>query len=97
MLGRKRNNFAQVCKKLFWRAIYYTNTRPEPDSQSGSMSCKGLGIQALWIIHEYNLATNIAIQLLTQHHTWKMGSSIFDAMSGLKFTSTTRAYFPSMT
>ena len=40
---------------------------------------------------EYDLTTEISIRLLIQPRTCKIGSSIFAAMSRLKFASTTRA------
>ena len=57
-------------------------------------SCRGLGGQGPWIILEYDLATSIVIQLLIQPRTCKMSSSIFSAMSQIKFASTTRASLP---
>ena len=42
-LGRKRNNFARVGMKIFWHAMYCANPNPELESQSGSLSYKGLG------------------------------------------------------
>ena len=60
-LGKKINNFARVGTKLFWRAIYCANPKPEPDPQSGSLFRKRLGRRAPRIIWEYDLATAIAI------------------------------------
>ena len=78
--------------KIFCHTIYCVNPKPGPNSQSGSMSRKGLGIQDPWIISEYNLATVIAIRPLTQPSTFKMGSSLFSAMSRLNLASKTWAY-----
>ena len=89
-------SFVRVCAKIFWRVIYCANPRPEPDSQSGFMSHRALCIRAPRIIWEYDLATAIATRTLTNPHTCEMVSSIFSAMSRLKFASTTRAPFPSI-
>ena len=89
-------SFVRMWVKLFRRAVYCANPTPEPDSQSGSMSRRGLGRRASLIMREYDLATAIAIRPITQPCTCEMGSSIFAAMSQLKFASTTRASFPSM-
>ena len=59
--GGRRKSFVQLYKKLFWRAIYCANTRPETDIQSGSMSCRGLVRQSPWIMHDYNRANVIVI------------------------------------
>ena len=48
------------------------------------------------IIRDYDLVTVILIQTLIHPRTGKMGSSIFNAMSLLKFASTTKGSFPSM-
>ena len=53
-----------------------------------------MGIKATWIICDQDPATTIAIQPLTQIRFYKMGSSIFAAISRLKLASTTRASFP---
>ena len=90
---RKQKSFVRVCAKLFWRKIYCANPIPETDSQSVSIYHIGLGRQDPRIICEYDLATAIAIRPLTHTHRWEMGSSIFDAMSWLKFASTTRESF----
>ena len=47
--GRKKV-FLRLCAKLFWRMIYYANPKPKPDSQSRSLSCRGLGRRAPQII-----------------------------------------------
>ena len=92
--GKKK--FADSRVKLFWRAIYCANPRPNPGSQSGSRSCRGLKSRAPRIMLEYGLAIAIAIRPLIQPRTCEMGSSIFAAMSQLKFASTTRASLLSM-
>ena len=83
----KRNNFAWVGPKIFWRVIYFANRNPETDSHYVSLSQKILGKWYPWIIREYYLATAIVIRPLTHPRTCKMGSSIFAAMSQLKFAS----------
>ena len=85
-----------MCTKLFWSVIYCANPRPEPDTHSGSLSCRGLGIWYPRIIWEYNLAIVIAIWPLTHSCTCEMVSSIFSSINQLKFASTTRAPFPRM-
>ena len=50
----------------------------------------------MWIMREYELATEIVIQPLIQTCVCEMGSSIFAAMSRLKFACTTRASLPSI-
>ena len=94
--GRTLKSFVRVYAKLFLLAIYCTNTRPKPKYQYSYLSCREFIRRALQIIREYDLATMIAIQPLTQPHTFEMGSSIFATMNWLKFVSTTRASFPSM-
>ena len=97
MRGRsEKKSFVRVRMELLWRDIYCANTRPEPDFQSVSLSCKGLGRQDTWIIREYDLATVIAIRKSTQMRACEMGSSIFVATSPLKFASMTRTSFTSM-
>ena len=49
-LGKKRYNFVQVGAKLFWPAIYCTNPKPKPESQSSYLSRKGLRRRFLQII-----------------------------------------------
>ena len=88
--------FAYSRAKLLWCAIYCANLKPGAGSQSGSWSQRGLGSQALKILREYDLAKAIVIQLLIQPCACKVDSSIFSVMSRLKFSSTTRASFPSM-
>ena len=95
-LSKKRNNFAWVCVKLFWHMIYFANHRPETDSQSESLSHKGLGRRSPQIIRQYDFATAITIWPLNQPCTCKTGYSIFSSTSWLKFASTTRVSFPSM-
>ena len=94
--GRKWKSFFLVCAKMFWRAIYCANPRPEPYYQSGSLSHRVLVRQDPLIIHEYYLATAIVIQPLTQPRTCKIGSSIFSATRKPEFASTTRVSFPIM-
>ena len=67
--------------KLLWRAIYCANTRNDYVSQSGSRSCRGLGMRSPRIMQEYDLTKAIAILLLTQPRTCEKGSSSFFAMS----------------
>ena len=88
--------FTDVSAKLLWRVIYCANPRPNVRSQSWSWFRRGLGIRALWVIREYNLATPIAIWLIIHPRTYKIGSSIFASMSRIKFASKTRASFPSI-
>ena len=92
----KRNSFVWMCAKLFWRYIYCANPRRDLDSQSSSLSWRGFRRKDTWIICDYNLATAIAIRLLTHPHTCEMISSIFSTISRLKFASMTRASFPSI-
>ena len=54
------------------------------------------GDQALRIMREYDLVTAISIRALIKPCTWKMGSSIFAAMSRLKFMSITRDFLSSI-
>ena len=95
-LGRRWKSFARVCAKLFWIVIYCSNLRPEPNSQSGSLSHRGMGSQYPLIMCYCGCATAILIQMLIHPHTCKMGSSIFAAMIWLKFVSTNRASLPSI-
>ena len=44
---RRLESFVRVCTKLFWHAIYCANHRLEPDTQSISMSHRGLVRQTL--------------------------------------------------
>ena len=83
-------------EKWFWRAIYCAKLKPDPESQPGSCSCRGLWRLSTRIMWYYNLATAIVIWKLTQPHIFEMGSSSFFAMSRLKFESTTRVSFLSM-
>ena len=91
-----KNKCADVRGKLFWRAIYFANPRPDVGSQSSSRSRRGLGSQAPRIICEYDFVTAIVIRPLIHPRTCEMGSSIFAAMSRLKFASMTSASLPSM-
>ena len=63
--------------KSFWISIYCANPRPNPGYQASSWSHRGLGRQALWIIWEYNLVTDIVIWPLSQPCTCEMGPSSF--------------------
>ena len=76
-----KKSYAGVCAKLFWRAIYCAKPRPDPGSQSGSWSHRGLGRRSPRIMWQYNLLTAIAIRLLIQPCTCGMGSSRFSAMN----------------
>ena len=88
--------FADSSAKLFWRTIYCANPRPNARYQSRSRSCRGLGSWAPRGMHEYDLTTAITICMLNKPHTCKMVSSIFSAMSQLKFAGTIRASLPSI-
>ena len=87
---------AGVRAELSWREIYCAKPRPDPGFHSGSWSYRGLGRISPLIIWEYNLTTTIAIWFLTQPCTCEKGSSRFFAVSGIKFVSTKRAFFPRM-
>ena len=91
-----KKKFVGVRAKLFWRAIYCAKPRPDPGSQSGSRSRRGLGRRAPRIMRECDLTTTILNWPLTQPRTCERGSSSFVAMSRLKSVSTTRASLPSM-
>ena len=95
--GQETKKIVRVWAKIFWRAIYGANLRPETDSQYSYLYFRGLGILYPRIIWEYDLATAIAIWLLSQSRMCKMGSSISSVMSQLKLASTTRAFFTSIT
>ena len=88
--------FAGFRVKFFSCAILFDNLRPFARSQFGSQYHRGMGSSRPWIIREYDLTTEIAIRPLIQNFTCKMGSSIFSAMSWIKFESTTRASLPRM-
>ena len=88
--------FMDVRAKLFWRTISCYNRRPDAGSQSDHRSRRGMGSQSPRIMHEYELATVIKIWTLIQTHMCEMGSTMFVAMSRLKFADKTRASFPSM-
>ena len=94
-MGDKKT-FADVRMKLFWRAIYCANPRPNARSHFGSRYHRGLWGWNPRIICEYYLATAIATRPLIQTWTCKIGLSIFPAMIWIKFASTTRASFPRM-
>ena len=82
-----------MCAELLWLAIYWAESRPNSGSQSSSWFCRGLSIWAPCIIRYYNLATVVAIRMLTQQRMFEMGSSRFPAISRLKFVTTMRASF----
>ena len=92
-----KNLFADVCAKLLWRVIYCPNPMLNAGSQSGYLSCSVLWSRSSRIIFQYVLATEILIQLVIHPCVCKMGSSIFAAMSRLKFVSTIRASLPIIT
>ena len=73
--------FARVRAKLFWCVIYCNNPRPNPESQTGSRSRRGLGRRYLQIMREYALMTAIEIWLLTHIRMCEMGSSGFSTTS----------------
>ena len=63
-LVRKWKNFALVCAKLLWPAIYCDNPRSKTDPHPRSLSLRGLGRQDLWIIKrvrsfDYNWDLNV--------------------------------------
>ena len=60
-VGKENKYLCVGVRKKFWNVIYCANTRPKPDSQSVSLSCKVMGRLAPHIIQEYNLATVIDI------------------------------------
>ena len=98
--GRGRVGGEKLCAivhaKLFWIVIYCANLRPNPGSQSGSQSRRGIGRQAPQIMREYDLPAVVAIHPLTCPRKREMGSLSFDAMIQLKHLSATRASFRSM-
>ena len=67
---------AGVRMEVLWIAIYCANPKPNPGSQSGSQSHRGLGRQALWIMWEYEFVTTILIWPLIHPRMCEMGSSI---------------------
>ena len=69
---------------------------PDPNPITSWYPCRGLGKRYPHTIREYNTATVIVIRPLIQPRTCKMGSSIFSAMIGITFASTTRESFPIM-
>ena len=87
---------ADVRTELFWRAIYCAKPNSGDVYHPGSRSRRGLGRQAFRIIHDYDLVISIEIWQLIYPPTCEMGSSIFAAMSLLKFASNTRASLPSI-
>ena len=82
---------AGVRRNILAQETYCAKRNPEPDSQSGSRVCKGIGNQAPQSIQEYDLETTIEIHLLTQLLTYEMVYSVFAATSRLKVASTTWA------
>ena len=88
--------FADVIMELLWRAIYFSNPRLNAGSQSRYRSRRGMGSRHLCNIPGCELVTEVSIRLLIQNRTCKMSSSIFSAMSWLKFASTTRSSLPSI-
>ena len=81
---------AQVCTKQSWQKnIYCANPNPDTDSQCGYRFLKELRSWYTCSILEYDLTTTIATRISTQPLIWKMGSSIFVAMSQLKVVSMT--------
>ena len=87
---------ANVRVKFFWREIYCSELRPDPESQSGSYFRRRLERKSPWIMSKYDLATAISIRRLNHLCKCEMGSLSFSAMSRLKFDSTTSASFPSI-
>ena len=86
--------FASVRAGLFQRAIYCDKLRPDVRYQSKSWSRRGQGSRSMWIINQYDLATEIAIHSLVHQHTCRMGSSIFAAMSRLNFAKNNQGLLP---
>ena len=91
----------QVAKQLQICARNYSGAQfiaPILGSVPGTSwwSCRIMESQYPQIICEYDPATTIAIRPLIQPHTCEMGSSIFAAMSWLKFAITTKASFTGM-
>ena len=86
--------FAGSRETILAREIYCAKPNLEPESQSGSWVCKGLGTQSPRSIREYDLANVIAIRSLTQPLTREMSSSILAAMIQLKVASTTWSSLP---
>ena len=76
-LGKKRNNFARVGMKIFWCTIDCVNPKPKTNPQSSYLYHRGIGRPAPRIMQKYYVAIAISIQLLTQPHMCKVGSSIF--------------------
>ena len=85
---------AGVRTNLLWRKIYCAKTRPNPRSQYGSKSCRGMARKFPRIMQEYDLATAITICPLNQPRTWDMGLSRFYAVSRIKLMSTMCSFFP---
>ena len=71
---------AGVRKNILTREFYWATIIPKPEYQYGSWVRKVLGNQSARIIWEYNLATPITIRPLTQPFTWKMDSSVLEAV-----------------
>ena len=87
------NEWVRVCVRdeILAQNNYCYKPNPKYDSHSSSRVWNGIGYQAVWSTLEYDLATTIAIRLLTQPVMCEMGSSIFFAMTQLKVASTTSA------
>ena len=83
-----------VRKTILAQNFYCDHPNTDTNSQSGSQVHKWLGNWDLWITWECDLVTAIAIHLLNQPLIWKMGSSIFAAISQLKVTSNTWYFLP---
>ena len=91
-----KNVCASVRTKLLWRTIYCAKQGPDTGYQSGSQSHRWPGRRGPRIMWYQDLKTMIRDQMLTQPHTFEMGSSSVSSMSFLKVVSTTRDSFPSM-
>ena len=76
---------ADMRTKLLCITIYCVKPRPDIGSQFGSWSHRVLWRKSMWIMCEYDLATANTIHKLTQPCTCEMVSSVFSAMSRLKF------------
>ena len=88
--------FLDSYANLSLHTIWFSDPISDSGSHSGSLSRKGLGSRAPWIICDYDLATVISIWPFIQPRTCKMGSSNFAAMVWLNCASTTRSSLPSI-
>ena len=86
--------YADFCARLFWRAVYCANPRPDDMYQSNSRYRKGQSSWSPWIMCKYDLATAIVIWLFIHICILKIYLYIFSAMSWLKFVSVARASLP---